>query len=75
MTAPRVRVSDEIAWATSQLAEVGVASPRADAEWLMCYVLRIDRGRLLIADDLSDDQACPTATSSPGAGPGSRCST
>ena len=57
MTAPRVRVSDEIAWATSQLAEVGVASPRADAEWLMCYVLRIDRGRLLIADDLSDDQA------------------
>lgn len=54
MTARRARVSDEIADAARQLDDAGVASARADAEWLMCHVLGIDRGRLLIADDMSD---------------------
>lgn len=57
MTVPQVRVADEIARAARQLDETGVATARVDAEWLMCHVLDIDRGRLLIADDLSADAA------------------
>lgn len=43
--------------ATATLAAAGVDSPRPDAEWLLAHVLRTDRGRLLIADDLDDDAA------------------
>lgn len=49
------RVADEIARAVTTLTDAGVASPRADAEWLLAAVLGVDRGRLLVADDLDDD--------------------
>ncbi|MFT4041974.1 MAG: peptide chain release factor N(5)-glutamine methyltransferase [Gordonia sp. (in: high G+C Gram-positive bacteria)] len=49
---PRYRVSAVLAAATTELAAAGVESARADAEWLLAYVLGVDRGRLVIADDL-----------------------
>ena len=49
------RITDEIAGATRRLADAGIEAPRADAEWLLCHVLGIDRGRLLIADGLTVD--------------------
>ncbi|GAA1481872.1 peptide chain release factor N(5)-glutamine methyltransferase [Gordonia sinesedis] len=51
------RVADEMAAAVTTLTDAGVASPRADAEWLLAAVLGVDRGRLLVADDLDDDTA------------------
>ena len=53
----RVRVSDAVAAATARLDEACVPSPRADAEWLAAFVLRISRGKLATAGDLSDEQA------------------
>ena len=57
MTAQRLPVAGEIAGATRRLADAGIDAPRADAEWLLCHVLGIDRGRLVIADDLTADAA------------------
>ncbi|GAA1894174.1 N5-glutamine methyltransferase family protein [Williamsia serinedens] len=48
------RVRDVIAAATARLAAVGVASPRVDAELLVAHVLRVDRGRLVVVDSLTD---------------------
>ncbi|MGV9713435.1 peptide chain release factor N(5)-glutamine methyltransferase [Gordonia sp. NPDC003424] len=49
------RVDVELSWATTVLAEAGVESARVDAEWLLAAVLEVDRGRLLILDDLDPD--------------------
>lgn len=43
--------------ATARLAAAGVDSPRVDAEMLVAHVLGVDRGRLVAAADLTDDQA------------------
>ncbi|MGV9857985.1 peptide chain release factor N(5)-glutamine methyltransferase [Gordonia sp. NPDC003425] len=47
-------VSAELRRATADLAAAGIDSARADAEWLMAHVLGVDRGLLLMADDLDD---------------------
>jgi release factor glutamine methyltransferase len=51
-----VRVRDVLAAASARLAQAGVESPRVDAELLVAHVLRIDRGRLVVVDSLSDEQ-------------------
>ena len=48
-------VAAELRWAAQRLAEAGVDSPRADAEWLLCDALGCDRGRLLLVDAVSDN--------------------
>lgn len=48
-------VDGELAWARTVLADAGIESARADADWLLAAVLGIDRGRLLVVDDLDDD--------------------
>ena len=47
---------DEIAGATSSLAEVGCESPRLDAELLLAYVLGVDRAQLVMR---GDEEAAP----------------
>lgn len=44
------RVDHQLAWATSVLLDAGVASPRADAQWLLAHAAGVERGRLVILD-------------------------
>ncbi|MDL9946047.1 peptide chain release factor N(5)-glutamine methyltransferase [Gordonia sp. ABSL11-1] len=53
-----IRVDDELAWARDRLHAAGIDSARSDAEWLLADVLGVERGRLVILDDLD-----PTARS------------
>lgn len=46
------RTADELVRATAQLSAADVGSPRADAEWLLAHVLGVDRGRLLVIDEI-----------------------
>ena len=46
-----------VADAVRRLAEVGVASPEADAETLLAHVLGTDRNRLVLVDEVSDGDA------------------
>lgn len=43
--------------ATARLRHAGLASPRVDAELLAAHVLAVPRGRLLVIDEISDEQA------------------
>jgi release factor glutamine methyltransferase len=43
-----------VAEAVRRLADAGVASPEADAEILLAHVLGIDRGRLVLVDEVAD---------------------
>ena len=52
-----VRRRDLLTEAVRRLAEAGVASPEADAETLLAHVLGTDRGRLVLVDDVGDEQA------------------
>jgi len=52
----RTRLGPALAAAAAQLAEAGVQSPRVDAEWLAAHVLEIPRGRLLLVDEIRDDE-------------------
>ncbi|NMO04963.1 peptide chain release factor N(5)-glutamine methyltransferase [Gordonia sp. TBRC 11910] len=49
------RVADQLAWASAVLADADVPSPRTDAQWLLAHVAGVDRGRLLVLDDLDAD--------------------
>ncbi len=51
-----MRVREMLARATWKLQAAGVASPGADAEMLMAHVLDVPRGRVGLADDLTDSQ-------------------
>ena len=51
-----MRVRDVLARATWKLQAAGVASPGADAEMLLAHVLDLPRGRVGLADDLTDAQ-------------------
>jgi release factor glutamine methyltransferase len=53
----RTRLAPVLATATSDLAAAGVASPRADAEWLAAYVLGLPRGRLALVDGIRAEEA------------------
>ena len=55
ITAGCARLDDEIRWAQEELASAGVASARADAEWLAAWVLDVSRGQLLMIDELEGD--------------------
>ena len=48
----RISPAAALAGAQEQLTQAGVASPRADAEWLLADILGVDRGMLVVADDL-----------------------
>ncbi|MBQ1040375.1 peptide chain release factor N(5)-glutamine methyltransferase [Micromonospora sp. C81] len=50
------RPSVAVARSARVLAAAGVGSARVEAELLAAYVLGVPRGRLALADDLSDDQ-------------------
>jgi release factor glutamine methyltransferase len=50
-----VRRRDLVADAVRRLAEAGVASPESDAEQLLAHVLGIERSRLVLVDDVDDD--------------------
>ncbi len=52
-----VRRRDLLTKAVRRLADAGVASPAADAETLLAHVLGTDRGRLVLVDDVGDEQA------------------
>ncbi len=52
-----VRRRDLLTEAVRRLADAGVASPAADAETLLAHVLGTDRGRLVLVDDVGDEQA------------------
>jgi release factor glutamine methyltransferase len=41
-------LSDELAWGTSSLEEVGIGTARLDAEVLLAYVLKADRAALIM---------------------------
>jgi release factor glutamine methyltransferase len=43
--------------AVRRLAEAGVASPHADAEILLAHVLGVDRGALMLLDEVDDEHA------------------
>jgi release factor glutamine methyltransferase len=43
-----------LAEATLSLERAGVGSPRVDAELLLAFVLGVERGRLLLVDDVTD---------------------
>lgn len=45
---PSVLIADAVA----RLSAAGVESPRADADWLLAHALRVERGRLLLVDDV-----------------------
>ncbi|GAB16900.1 protein methyltransferase HemK [Gordonia effusa NBRC 100432] len=46
------RTDDQLAWATGLLHDAGVSSPLADAQWLLAHVADVDRGRLVIVDEI-----------------------
>lgn len=46
-----------LAAASARLAQAGVDSPRADADWLLAHALRVDRGRLLLVDEVGEHAA------------------
>jgi release factor glutamine methyltransferase len=48
---------DLLAGAVRRLAEAGVASPAADAETLLAHVLGTDRSRLVLVDEVGDEDA------------------
>ncbi len=50
-----MRRRDLVADAVRRLAEAGVASPESDAEQLLAHVLGIERSRLVLVDDVDDD--------------------
>jgi release factor glutamine methyltransferase len=50
-----VRRRDLVADAVRRLAEAGVASPESDAEQLLAHVLGIERSRLVLVEDVDDD--------------------
>lgn len=50
-------VQDAVARAVAVFTGAGLASPRVEAELLVAYVLGVPRGRLVLAPDLSADQA------------------
>jgi release factor glutamine methyltransferase len=52
----RIRLSPIVAAAADELAEAGVASPRADAELIAAHVLEVSRGRLALIESLRPDQ-------------------
>jgi release factor glutamine methyltransferase len=52
-----IRLSDQLRTLTRLLADAGLDSPRVDAELLASYVLGVPRGRLLLIDDLTAEQA------------------
>ncbi|HEX5540222.1 MAG TPA: peptide chain release factor N(5)-glutamine methyltransferase [Micromonospora sp.] len=52
----RIEPSGAITLAASALATAGVASPRAEAEWLAAYVLQVPRGRLALTDGFTPGQ-------------------
>ena len=52
----RIRLSPIVAAAADELAEAGVASPRADAELIAAHVLEVPRGRLALIESLRPDQ-------------------
>ena len=54
---PAVALRRAIDDATVTLADAGVASPRSDAEELAAHVVGTNRGRLALADALTDDFA------------------
>jgi release factor glutamine methyltransferase len=43
--------------AVRRLAEAGVASPESDAAALLAHVLRVDRSRLVLVDEVGDEEA------------------
>ncbi|GGK99279.1 release factor glutamine methyltransferase [Mangrovihabitans endophyticus] len=49
-------MAETLARATTDLATVGVASPRVDAELLAAYVLGVNRGRLPLIDTMRGDE-------------------
>ncbi|MEV4658548.1 peptide chain release factor N(5)-glutamine methyltransferase [Micromonospora sp. NPDC049301] len=51
----RLRPSAAVARAARSLAAAGVGPARVEAELLAAYVLGVPRGRLALADDLTDD--------------------
>ncbi len=42
-----MKLSAALAFATDRLSQAGVPSPNADATWLLCHVLGVDRSELL----------------------------
>ncbi len=52
-----VRRRDLLTKAVRRLTDAGVASPTADAETLLAHVLGTDRGRLVLVNDVGDEQA------------------
>ncbi|WP_254876968.1 peptide chain release factor N(5)-glutamine methyltransferase [Verrucosispora sp. NA02020] len=52
----RERPTVVLAWAARALADAGVPSARVEAEILAAYVLAVPRGRLALADGLTDEQ-------------------
>ncbi|MBF4767558.1 peptide chain release factor N(5)-glutamine methyltransferase [Nocardioides agariphilus] len=50
-----MRRRDLVADAVRRLAEAGVASPESDAEQLLAHALGIERSRLVLVDDVDDD--------------------
>lgn len=56
MSAP-ASVRSVLAEATAALGAAGSPSADADARWLLAHTLGVDRGRLLLVDDLDDDTA------------------
>ena len=50
-----------VADAAGRLAAAGVPSPESDAETLLAHVLGTDRGRLVLVDDVADDDAAAYA--------------
>ncbi|GAC70693.1 peptide chain release factor N(5)-glutamine methyltransferase [Gordonia soli] len=53
---PAHRPVDELAWAAQILADAGVESPRADARWLLAWVLDVEPGRLPLVDEVTEAQ-------------------
>nr|WP_249714947.1 peptide chain release factor N(5)-glutamine methyltransferase [Micromonospora sp. NBRC 107566] len=54
---PPARAGQALGWSARVLAAAGVDSPRADAALLVAHVLGVPRGRLLVAGDLTAEQA------------------
>ena len=52
-----MRRRDLVAEAVRRLADAGVASPESDAELLLVHVLGTERGRLVLVDEVSADDA------------------
>ncbi|WP_262365813.1 peptide chain release factor N(5)-glutamine methyltransferase [Gordonia sp. OPL2] len=49
-----ISIDEELARARNRLHAAGIDSARSDAEWLLADVLEVDRGRLVILDDLDE---------------------